>query len=117
MAGLLKRKLLNNRNMHQNLKFKRGFTWRHHFDEWWDRRPHEWKVRLFVFAGLMVVAGMMVLLLWAQRSMERDELITEAKKLHQKRIQGVDSQIASEVPVQSPPMIPQSEVLEVRAGE
>lgn len=70
-----------------------------------------------MFAGLMVVAGIVVLLLWAQRSMERDELITGAKKLHQKRIQGVDSQIASEVPAQPPPMIPRSGTLEVRPGE
>ncbi len=98
-------------------KFKRGFTWRHHFDEWWDRRPHEWKVKLFVFAGLMVVAGMVVVLLWAQGSMERDELITGAKKLHQKRVQGVDSQMALEVPAQPPPLIPRSGTLEVRPGE
>ena len=98
-------------------KFKRGFTWRHHFDEWWDRRPHEWKVSLFVVAGLMVVAGMVAMLLWVQRSMERNERITDAKKLHQKRIQQVDRQMVSEVPTQSPPMIPRTGSLEVRPGE
>ena len=37
--------------MPKGTKFKKGFTWRHYFDEWWDRRPQEWKVRLFVFGG------------------------------------------------------------------
>ena len=43
-------------------KFKKGFTWRHHFDEWWDRRSQEWKVRLFVgvVLGGAAVASLLI---------------------------------------------------------
>lgn len=74
-------------------KFKRGFTWRHHLDEWWDRRPQEWKARLLVFAtlgGLAVLAGS---LFWVHRWTEKNGLVAEAKRIHQNRIKTSDSVI------------------------
>ena len=71
-------------------KFKKGFTWRHHFDEWWDRRPQEWKVRLFVFAALGVVAVVAIFFFWLHRWTDRQEIITEAKRIHQSRIEALD---------------------------
>jgi len=71
-------------------KFKRGFTWRHYFDEWWDRRPHEWKVRLFLWTGLTLVLSAVVAFLWVHRWMAREEILAEAKRIHQQRIEGSD---------------------------
>ena len=71
-------------------KFKRGFTWQHHFDEWWDRRPHEWKVRLFLWTGLALVFISVAGFLWVQRWVSREEILAEAKKIHQQRIEGSD---------------------------
>ena len=98
-------------------KYKRGFTLRHYFDEWWDRRPHEWKVRLFVFFGFVTVIVATALLFWAHRWVERDEFMTHAKQLHEKRIQGVDSQMAAEPPTAPQSLMPPSASLEVRPGE
>ena len=98
-------------------KYKKGFTLRHYFDEWWDRRPHEWKVRLFVFFGVFTVLAVIALLFWAHRWTERDELITQAKELHQKRIQKMDSRMAAEPASQHQPLLPPSDSLEVRSGE
>lgn len=71
-------------------KFKRGFTWQHYFDEWWDRRPHEWKIRLFIWVGIAVVFGGVGGFLWMNRWMAREEIVMEAKKIHQRRIEGAD---------------------------
>lgn len=98
-------------------KYKKGFTLRHYFDEWWDRRPHEWKVRLFVFFGLVTVMVAAALLFWAHRWAERDELMTHAKQVHEKRIQGVDNRMAAERPTPSQPLMPPSASVEVRPGE
>ena len=98
-------------------KYKKGFTLRHYFDEWWDRRPHEWKVRLFVFFGFFTVITAIALLFWAHRWTERDELITQAKKLHEKRIQEVDSRMAAEPSIPPQPLMHPSASLEVRPGE
>lgn len=98
-------------------KYKKGFTLRHYFDEWWDRRPHEWKVRLFVFCGLVTIMVAAALLFWAHRWTERDELMTHAKQLHEKRIQGVDNRMAAEPSTPPQPLMPQSALLEVRPGE
>ena len=76
--------------MLERQKFKGGFTWRHYFDEWWDRRPHEWKVRLFLWTGLSMVLGAVGFFLWVHRWMEREEILAEAKRIHQKRIEGAD---------------------------
>lgn len=98
-------------------KYKRGFTLRHYIDEWWDRRPHEWKVRLFVFFGFVTVIVATALLFWAHQWVERDEFMTHAKQLHEKRIQGVGSQMAAEPPTASQSLMPPSASLEVRPGE
>lgn len=103
--------------MPKELKYKRGFTLRHYFDEWWDRRPHEWKIRLGVFTVLVVAVVGATFLFWVHRRVEREELLAEAKKLHEKRIQGVDSRIGSEAATLRRAMIPPSDSLQVRSGE
>lgn len=103
--------------MSKGPKYKKGFTWRHYFDEWWDRRPHEWKVRLFVFFGLVTAMVAVALVFWAHRWAERNELMTQAKQLHERRIQEIDGRLVGEPPAQPPPLIPPSASMEVRPGE
>ena len=38
-------------------KHKRGFTWSHYFDEWWDRVGEEFKIKLFVSMLLLILTG------------------------------------------------------------
>ena len=89
-------------------KTKRGFTWQHHFDEWWDRRPHEWKIRLFLWTGILAVVGAAGIYFWLHRWMAREEILAEAKKIHQQRIEGSDKLL---VPKESSLVSP-----ELRAG-
>lgn len=98
-------------------KFKRGFTWRHHLDEWWDRRTQEWKIRMMVLFGVVMTIAALALIFWAHGWTERDELITHAKELHKKRIQKVDVQMASEPSTQPQALMPQSTSFGVRPGE
>jgi len=69
-------------------KYKKGYTWRHHLDEWWDRAGTEFKVKLFCFVviGLLVSAAGMVFLV-SQR-MERNSMkaATEAVGLIQNKV-------------------------------
>ena len=117
MAKLNKRKLLNIRYMPKRPKYKKGFTLRHHFDEWWDRRPHGWKVKLFVFLGFSAIAVAVVLLLWAHHQTERDHFVTGAKLLNEKRVHRGGTQVVSEEPGPPPPLITPSASLQVRPGE
>jgi hypothetical protein len=36
-------------------KYKKGYTWVHHFDEWWDRREAIFKAKIFCFGVLGLV--------------------------------------------------------------
>ena len=110
-------KLLTIRYMPKGPKYKKGFTLRHYFDEWWDRRPHEWKVRLIVFIALVVVIGVSVSLFMVHRWMERDELMTQAKELHEKRVRTIDSRMTAEASRPPQSLMPPSAPLEVRPGE
>ena len=98
-------------------KFRRGYTWRHHWDEWWDRRPEEWKAKLFVLLaglGLALLAGG---LFWGNRRMEKNEILSEAKKIRQIRVAETDRIMVAPVKTAQPPAMQQSANLEVRSGE
>jgi hypothetical protein len=60
-------------------KYKKGYNWRHHLDEWWDRAGTEFKVKLFCFVviGLLVSAAGMVF--WVSQKMERKSFMEIAK--------------------------------------
>jgi hypothetical protein len=60
-------------------KYKKGYTWRHHLDEWWDRAGTEFKVKLFCFVviGLLVSAAGTVF--WVSQKMERESFMEIAK--------------------------------------
>ena len=80
--------------MSKGSKFRSSFTLRHYWDEWWDQRTQEWKVKLFISLGLLAVLGVLSALLWTHRWLERDEVMAEAKRIHQKRIQNSDKVMA-----------------------
>ena len=63
------------------------------------------------------MATAVALILWAHRRMERDEFVTEAKLLNEKRVQGAGTQMASEEAGPPPPLIAPSASLQVRPGE
>ena len=60
-------------------KYKKGYTWRHHLDEWWDRAGTEFKVKLFCFVliGLLVSAAGTVF--WVSQKVERESFMEIAK--------------------------------------
>jgi len=39
------------------LKYKKGFTWRHHLDEKWDRLDYGFKIKLQGFILLIILGG------------------------------------------------------------
>ncbi|NBR46120.1 MAG: hypothetical protein EBT68_03260 [Verrucomicrobia bacterium] len=75
--------------MPKRIKYKRGYTWRHFFDEWWDRRPEEWKVKLFVSIGLLVLAGLFAGVFMGFHWIERKEMVGQAE--NQKNRASIDS--------------------------
>ena len=98
-------------------KFKRGFTWQHYFDEWWDRRPHEWKVRLFLWAGLTFIFGTVGFFLWMKQWVEREEILTEAKRIHQKRIESADKLFVPSDKKDASPELRNGKDIEVRSTD
>jgi hypothetical protein len=60
-------------------KYKKGYTLRHHLDEWWDRAGTEFKVKLFCFVliGLFVSAAGTVF--WVSQKVERESFMEIAK--------------------------------------
>jgi hypothetical protein len=112
LTKLRQRKLLNIKYMPKRPKFKRGFTWHHHLDEWWDRRTQEWKVKLFLTMAGVIVALFVASALWLHHWSERDQMVQEAKLLRGVKIGETDRLMvapggASQAPVS----------LEVRSGE
>ena len=98
-------------------KYRRGFTWGHHVDEWWDRRPHEWKIRLFLWTGILAVVGAAGIYFWLQRWMAREEILAEAKRIHQQRIEGLDRSFTSKESSGGGPELREGASIEVRSEE
>lgn len=65
--------------MTKSPKYKKGYTWQHHLDEWWDRAGTEFKVKLFCFVviGLLVLSVGMVF--WVSQKMERKSFMEISK--------------------------------------
>ena len=67
-------KFLSLRYMSRRPKYKRGFTFGHHFDEWWDRRGVDFQNKLYLFLLLIVVTVVGVGLYHWQKKVEEMEL-------------------------------------------
>ena len=117
VTNLRHRKSLIDRQMPKKPKFNRGFTWRHHLDEWWDRRPHEWKIRLFLVSGLIGVALLGGFVFYVHQWAEKDALLTEAKRIHQSRIENSDKLISAKPREDSGNTSREAVTLQIRSGE
>lgn len=66
--------------MPKEIKYRKGFTWRHHLDERWDRLDYGFKLRLQIFIFVSLLCGASGLLVWANRRGEREEWLREGAK-------------------------------------
>lgn len=98
-------------------KYKKGYTWRHHLDEWWDRAGTEFKVKLFCFVviGLLVSAAGTVF--WVSQKMERESLMEIARVAKIKAATEADGLIQNKVSDnRGSPTFQQAPLLEIRGG-
>ena len=63
---------------------------RHHWDEWWDRRPQEWKAKLFINLALGFILLSGGLIYFFHRWTERQQILSDAKYFHRNRIEASD---------------------------
>ena len=61
-------------------KFRRGFTWRHHIDEKWDRLDYGFKLGWQICIFVILLGGAFGLLVWANRRSEREEWLREGAR-------------------------------------
>ena len=66
--------------MPKEIKYRKGFTWRHHLDERWDRLDYGFKLQLQIFIFVSLLCGASGLLVWANRRGEREEWLREGAK-------------------------------------
>ena len=98
-------------------KYKKGYTWGHYLDEWWDRAGTEFKVKLFCFVviGLLVSAAGIVFLV-LQR-MERESFMEIAKVSKIKAAAESDGLIQNKIlDNRSSPAFQPAPPLEIRGG-
>jgi hypothetical protein len=57
------------------LKYKKGFTLRHHLDEKWDRLDYGFKIKFQGFILLIVLGVVVSGLVWANQKNEKNELL------------------------------------------
>ena len=98
-------------------KYKKGFTWRHHLDEWWDRAGTEFKAKLFCFVviGLLVLAAGTAA--WVLQKMERESFMEIAKEAKVKATAEADELIQNKVSDnRASPAFQQAPSLEIRGG-
>jgi len=61
--------------MPKELKYKKGFTWRHHFDEKWDRLDYSFKLKIQAFFFIFIIGVSVLGLVWANQKDEKAQLI------------------------------------------
>ena len=63
--------------MPKELKYKRGFTLRHHLDEKWDRLDYNFKLKIKAFFFIFIIGGLVLGLAWASQKYEKTLLMKE----------------------------------------
>jgi hypothetical protein len=63
--------------MPKELKYKRGFTLRHHLDEKWDRLDYNFKLKIKAFFFIFIIGGFVLGLAWASQKYEKTLLMKE----------------------------------------
>jgi len=61
--------------MPKGLKYKKGFTWRHHLDEKWDRLDYSFKLKIQAFFFIFIIGVSVLGLVWANQKDEKAQLI------------------------------------------
>jgi hypothetical protein len=74
-------------------KYKKGYTWTHHFDEWWDRRDAAFKAKIFCFGVLGLVLAAWVGIYWGYSRFEKKDLIRTSVETKSRKIQDSDKSI------------------------
>ncbi len=78
-------------------KYKKGYTWRHHLDEWWDRAGTEFKVKLFCFVVIGLLVSAAGTIFWVSQKMERESFMEIAKVAKIKAATEADGLIQNKV--------------------
>ena len=63
--------------MPKELKYKKGFTWRHHLDEKWDRLDYSFKLKIQAFFCIFIIGVSVLGLVWANQKDEKAQLIKD----------------------------------------
>ena len=63
--------------MPKGLKYKKGFTLRHHFDESWDRLDYGLKLKIKAFLFIFIIGGGVLGLAWASQKYEKTLLLKD----------------------------------------
>jgi len=61
--------------MPKGLKYKKGFTLRHHFDEKWDRIDYSFKLKIKAFFLIFIIGGFVLGLAWASQKYDKTQLM------------------------------------------
>ena len=74
--------------MPKELKYKKGFTWRHHLDEKWDRLDYSFKLKIQAFFLIFILGVAFLGLAWANQKHEKAQLMkdgaTKSEKTQEK---------------------------------
>jgi hypothetical protein len=63
--------------MPKELKYKKGFTWRHNLDEKWDRLDYSLKLKIQAFFFIFIIGVSVLGLVWANQKDEKAQLIKD----------------------------------------
>lgn len=63
--------------MPKELKYKKGFTWRHHLDEKWDRLDYSFKLKIQAFCLILILGGGVLGFAWANQKYEKAQLMKD----------------------------------------
>jgi len=64
--------------MPKEIKYKKGFTWRHQFDEKWDRLDYGFRLKIQTFFLIIILGGSVLGLAWANQKYEKAQLVKES---------------------------------------
>jgi len=74
--------------MPKELKYKKGFTWRHHLDEKWDRLDYSFKLKIQAFFLILILGGCLLGFAWGNQKYEKVQFIkggaTKSEKTQEK---------------------------------
>jgi len=103
--------------MSKEPKYKKGYTWRQSFDEWWDRREAGFKAKIFCFGILGLLLGAWGGFHFAYNRFEKKELIQTSVEIKNRKIRDSDKSIRrSGYETRNSPAFQSARSSEVRPG-